>query len=254
MIMKPLLASVVAVSFVVSISKAEIPVTVNPEVAAPIELSSSDMNRIQCPTDIKDVVFSKEKGIAVKIIGKDAFVKFLVMKRGDKELYSSTPTELFVACDESIYNVIAIPKRIPSQTVRLNAGIQKIRKNASLYAGMPFEKKVVGIVKSVYTDEIPDSFTVENDNKKANIFKDLNLTLFRTVSVDGEGIRVKEYRATLKEGVKENPIEISERDFLRAELATRPVAIMIDRLKLNKGDTAKVLIVESAGRASDRSN
>lgn len=224
-------------------------VVVSPEVATPIEMSSSDMNRIQCSSEIKDVVFSKEKGITVKILGRNAFIKFLITKRGDKEAYSSTPTEIFVACEENIYNLITIPKRIPSQTVRLSAGVQRIKKNASLYAGMPFEKKVVSIIKSIYTDEIPDSFTVEQSGKRVDLFKAVDLTLLRTVTVEGEGLSVKEYRASLKRETKSNSVEISERDFLRAELTTRPASIMVDRLKLSKGDMARVLIVEitSAG-------
>lgn len=229
-------------------------ITVSPEVATLVEMSSSDMNRIQCLTDIRDVVFSKEKGVTVKIIGKNAFVKFMVAKRGDKESYSSTPTEIFVACDESIYNLIALPKRIPSQTVRLNMGINKIKKNASLYEGMPLEKKIVSIIKSIYTDEMPDSFTIEQVGRKMDIFKDVDMSLQRIVSVDGEGILVKEYRAVLKGNSEKDIIEIREKDFLRAELTTKPVSIMVDRLKLKKGDTVKVLIVESAGRASERAN
>lgn len=227
-------------------------ITVSPEVSTPVEMSSSDMNRIMCPTDIKDVVFSKEKGLTVKIIGHNAFVKFLVTKRGDKEIFSSTPSELFVACDESIYTIIAIPKRIPSQTIRLNAGVQKLKRNASLYGGMPFEKKIVSIIKSIYTDEIPESFTVELSGKRIEVFKDLGLTHQRTITVDGEGLTVKEYKAEIKGESDKSAIEVSEKDFLRNELTTRPVSLMVDRLKLKKGDAARILIVESAGRASER--
>jgi len=55
-----------------------------PEVTTQTEMSSSDINRIVCQTDIKDVIFSKEKGVSVKISGRDAFVKFLITKKEDK--------------------------------------------------------------------------------------------------------------------------------------------------------------------------
>ena len=227
-------------------------ITVSPEVSTPVEMSSSDMNRIMCPADIKDVVFSKEKGLTVKIIGHNAFVKFLITRRGDREVYSSTPSEVFVACDESIYALIAIPRRIPSQTIRLNAGVQKLKKNAALYGGLPFEKKIEGIARNIDTDDLPDSFTVEPSGKKVEIFKDLTLTHKRTITIDGEGLAVKEYKAEIRGESDKSSLDIRERDFLRTELAIRPVAISVHPLKIKKGDTASILLFESAGRSRER--
>lgn len=114
-----------------------------PEVTTQVDMSSSDINRIVCPVDIKDVIFSKEKGLSVKIAGRGAFVKFLITKKEDKEIYSNTPSELFVICGNDVYSLIVIPKRIPSQTIRLSSGkLEKIKKNISLMEGLPFEKKV----------------------------------------------------------------------------------------------------------------
>jgi hypothetical protein len=96
--------------------------TVTPEVSTAVTLSNSDINRITCREEIKDVVFSREKGLSVKTVGKDAFVKFLITRKDEKEVYSSTPSELFVVCGENVYNLIALPKRVPSQTVRLSPG------------------------------------------------------------------------------------------------------------------------------------
>ncbi len=217
------------------------PVVVAPEIATPVDLSSSDINRLVCPTEIKDVIYSKEKGVTVKIEGRDAFVKFLVMKDGEKDVYSTTPTELYIVCGGKTFNLIALPKRVPSRTVMLSGGDDKAKKNASLYDGMPFESKILSIVKSIYTDKIPDSFTAQPENRLFNLFKGLNFTLVRTVRIEGEGLLVKEFLARATED-----LELSEKDFLRRELTSNPVAIAIDRLKLTKGGTARVIIVERA--------
>ena len=212
---------------------------VPPEIATPVYLSSSDINRIVCPSYIKDVTYSKEKGLTVKIEGQNAFVKFFVTKEGDKDNYSTTPTELYVLCGKETYNLIALPKRIPSRTVTLSGGDRKASKNASFFDGMPFEKKILSIIKSVYTENIPDSFTVRDEDRPLNLYKGLRLTLIRTVRVEGEGLRVKEFTAQATQ-----TMELSEKDFLKTEITSDPVAIAIDKLRLSLGETARVLIVE----------
>ncbi len=212
---------------------------VPPEVATPVYLSSSDINRIVCPSYIKDVIYSKEKGLTVKIEGQNAFVKFLVTKEGDKDEYSTTPTELYVLCGKETYNLIALPKRIPSRTVTLSGGDRKAGKNASLFDGMPFEKRILSVIKSVYTENIPDSFTVRNEDRPFNLYKGLKLTLIKTVRVEGEGLQVKEFTAQAAQNM-----ELSEKDFLKTEITTDPVTIAIDKLRLTPGETARVLIVE----------
>lgn len=224
-------------------------VTVMPEIATPVEMSSSDVNRIACQEEIKDIIFSKEKGVTARITGRDAFIKFLIAKQGRKEVFSTTPTEIYVVCGDTIYTIIAIPKRIPSQTVRLRSDTQKIRKNVSLYGGMPLEKKVISIIKSVYTEDIPEGFTVKfmagQKNNSLDLFKDMTLMLYKLVRIDGEGLQAKEYRAEAKADAK--GVELKESDFLRTEITEKPVAIMVDKLNLHKGETARIIVVEHSG-------
>ena len=50
-------------------SEGEWPSVVPPEVATKIRLSSSDLNRISCSSEIKDALTSTEKGVVIKITG-----------------------------------------------------------------------------------------------------------------------------------------------------------------------------------------
>ncbi|MRR34711.1 hypothetical protein EG829_08435 [bacterium] len=223
--------------------------TVIPEVSTAVTLSNSDINRITCREEIKDVVFSREKGLSVKTVGKDAFVKFLITRKEEKEVYSSTPSELFVVCGENVYNLIALPKRVPSQTVRLTPGAERIRENRRLYGELPFEKKILSIIRSVYTSEIPEGFTTVPVGDKLSLFKDLEVTLVRTHRVEGEGLLVKEYLlAAKKPGVE---LKLTEKDFLRPAIATRPVAISLDKHELRQGDTARLIALEQALAATE---
>lgn len=224
----------------------EWPTVILPEVATRIRLSSSDLNRISCSSEIRDALTSTEKGVVIKITGKDAFVKFKVTKRGEKLVYSTTPTELFVVCGDETYSMVAVPQRIPSQTIRLSSGKErKIRDNVALYSGLPFEKMMLKAVQDVYTEQIPDSYTVTKADRRIESYKEVRMVLKRVVDVEGEGLRIKEYVVSLKEGTKE--FKLNEKMFIRTELAENPVAISIERHILRPGDTTRAFVVEQRG-------
>jgi conjugal transfer pilus assembly protein TraK len=223
-------------------------VTVLPEVTTRVLMSSSDINRIVCPIEIKDVIYSKEKGVVVRISGRNAFVKFMITQKnngdsGQEMTYSSTPSELYVVCGGDIYTIIAVPERIPARTISLSSGrLSRIRENASFFSGPPFEKKVIKLIKTVYTDAIPESFTVKRIGKRVDGYADIALALQRIVLVDGEGLQVKEYAATITGDLETR--ELREKDFLRTRITKRPIAISLDTHRLEKGETARIFIVE----------
>ena len=227
----------------------EMPAIIVPEVTTQVDLSSSDINRFVCPPGEMGpihVVFSKEKGVSVNTEGRNAFVKFLIKQEDGKNGYSTTPTEFYVICGRKVYTLIGLPERIPARTVLLSGGDDEARKNASLFEGMPFEKKILRIVKSVYTEDIPDSFTVNDEDKPFDLYKGIGLTLVRSVRIEGQGLKAKEFAVEAREDV-----ELSEKDFLKRELTSNPVAVAIDKLKLSPGETARVIIVERASEGRD---
>ena len=171
---------------------------VSPEITTQVRLSNSDINRVICPVDIKDVIYSEEKGLTVNLSGKNAFVKFLVVKKDGKEMYSTTPSELYFVCDGAVYTMIAIPARIPAQSVQLVPGkAGTAKKNIELYGELPFEKKIITIVKRVYTNDVPDSFTKTVVGRKMDVFKDLEVILRSIYAIEGEGLRVKEFEVRI---------------------------------------------------------
>lgn len=215
--------------------------TILPETVSHVYLSNSDVNRFVCHTDIKDIVYSKEKGITVRIADRNAFVKFQVLKTEDKREYAAEPAEFFIVCGEEVFNIVAVPKHIPSQTIRLGTDKgETIKKNTSLYQGLPFEKKVIDMIKRVYGESIPDSFTVSIENRKIASLAGLDIVLRRSVTIDGEGLRVKEFYVTAKEG----RATLKEIDFLKNEFAIKAVAVSIDNLHPTTVDPARVFIVE----------
>jgi conjugal transfer pilus assembly protein TraK len=218
---------------------------IGPEGTSQVFLSSSDINRIICPVEIKDAIYSKEKGLTVRLADKNAFVKWLVVKKDSKDLYATTPSELYIVCGQNVYTLIAVPKRIPAQTIQLSSGqADAIKSNLALFQEVPFEKKILTLIKRIYTENVPDSFTVERVNKNYPVFQDVSLVLHAVVTVEGEGLRVKEYRARIEDGAKLDAFLLKEKDFLATDLASRPVAISIDLMHLKKGATSRIFVVE----------
>ena len=224
-------------------------IAVLPEVTTKVLLSNRDVNRLTCMSGpIRDIIYSKEKGITVKTNGNNAFVKFLISKdpATGNLIYTKIPSEFYVVCgnDSAVYTLIAVPKDIPARAVKLISKKKDIKKNLSLFEGIPFEKKVLLLVKDVYRDQIPESFTVKSLNRPFNIFRDIDVSLKQQVIADGEGLDVKEYVLTLKPQSMKEKIRLKEKFFLLPELARNPIGIALENLTLKKGHPARLFIVE----------
>jgi conjugal transfer pilus assembly protein TraK len=141
--------------------------------------------------------------------------------------------------------MIGIPARIPAQTVQLSPGkAGTARKNIELYGELPFEKKIITIVKRVYMNDTPDSFTKSAVNRKMDIFKELEVTLRSIYSIEGEGLRVKEFEVRMSPASALDSISFKESDFLRTEISLHPVAVSAESMTLKKGETSRVFVVE----------
>ncbi|MCR4288009.1 MAG: type-F conjugative transfer system secretin TraK [Deltaproteobacteria bacterium] len=218
--------------------------TLPPDSLVRVELSSSDVNRIVCEGgEIKDVVYSKEKGLIVKATGSDAYVKFQVFQKEDKLIYDETPAELYITCGESVYSLIATPAKTPSVTLRLADQKKKIKESAAVFKGLVYEEKVLKFLNMAYTDDIPDVFSIEMPSDEDTIpetrFSSVELRLRRVVRAEGEGLVLKEYRVTPRE-----EIEVREVDFM--SLAERPAAIALDSTVMKRGLEYRLFVIDQA--------
>lgn len=219
------------------------PTVILPEVTTKVRLSNTDVNRLVCPDGIKDVVFSQEKGVKVKITDGNAFLKFQVIKKGEEMIYTEVPSEFYVVCGGDIYSLVGMPQRVPAQTIRLSSGKkQKIQQNLSLFNGMPLEKKILTLIRQTYTDQLPESYEVRVVNRQINLFPALWMSFTREIVVEGEGLAVREYRVSLKSGTE--PVRLTEQEFLRSELTSQPLAVAVDELLLSEGSHSRVFVVE----------
>ncbi|MFZ5571298.1 MAG: TraK domain-containing protein [Thermodesulfobacteriota bacterium] len=233
-------------------------VKILPGISTQVYLSNLDINRITCMGDrpVKDVIFSTEKGVTVKINGANAFVK-LQLRPDDlasKPEVIREPVELYVVCGngKDVYTLIGIPRKIPAQWVQLTSKDGDIQKNLSLFAGRDFEKKILTLVKQAVTEDFPDSYTMRTMARPIQIkgLEWLDITYRRLVRVDGEGFQLKEYGLTLSKNQETTQRRVLEKQFLVPQLAENPLAVTLDSLILTKDRPTRLFIIERADQAT----
>lgn len=220
-------------------------VQVSPEISTRVYLSNSDVNRIICPsTKVQDVVYSQEKGLTAQINGNNVFVKYLVTQDPvTKNLkYASLPTEIYVICGSNlVYSLVAVPKQVPTQTIQLVTGKDNIKKNLEIFSGLPLEKKISTLTKQAYLEQYPDSYVKTPANVDVDIFENLRVFHRHDITIDGEGLVLREYVLALKTNA---PLRLEEKMFLKPALTSRPISIALTKTLISPGENVRLFIVE----------
>jgi conjugal transfer pilus assembly protein TraK len=220
-------------------------VYVKPNRTTMVEMSSLDINRVYCDGEITDVIFSEEKGVKVKIVKNNAFVKFAMRKIEDREIPVENPVDLFFVCNDQVYNVIALPKRIPSTFIYLESkDKKKIQEVVERAKDLPYEKRLLDIIKAIYVNKYEPNYQVVKMNKEFYLFKDVKVVLEKVIDIEGEGLRAKIFSLTTQFESNTQYVEIKEKDFVRKELTTIPLAISLDKTRLQGKDKATLIILE----------
>ena len=211
-----------------------------PEVTTEIEVSSHDINRIVCPGQMNDLIFSKEKGLVGHFSGNSAFIKFKVEDNNGTMTYATQPTELYVVCDGSVYSLIVTPRDIPAVTRRLaSARGKSFKRNIAHFRNMPLEKQALQVIREAYTDSYPTSYRVARARKEIKLSPDFTTTLVQTVAVDGVGLRMKEFQVRAR-----SRVAVKETDFLSPDVSDSILAVAVEDHTLNPGDSTRVFVVE----------
>ncbi len=230
-------------------------VTVSPDITTPIRLSNTDVNRIVCVNgNMEDAIYSKEKGLKVAREGKNAFVKYLIQvsPAGNEKLVQKA-TEIHLVCNSDVYTIVATPEPGPPQTIYLAASAKnRAEKNISLMGAMPVEQKVLTLIQAAYKDDMPESFSVtrqtarvkadrnqQSTEEDKQLWEEVDISLSRSVRVDGVGLALKEYSVIARKNV-----DLHESDFLRREFGQDIAGVTIDPPRLKEKERGRLFIVE----------
>ncbi|QEM66761.1 hypothetical protein FO488_00370 [Geobacter sp. FeAm09] len=223
------------------------------QVALPIitqkaKMSRTDNNWVICNDGaIKDIWTSDEKHVKKSYpTTSSGLIKFQFLTDGTKVIYPDPiPTEMHIPCGDVIYSIVGVPMGVPTQTIRLGSGkATKMRDNITMFRDDDTKKKITEIIRRAYSDDLPDSFDIKAESTPVTIFKDVSITLKRTITIDGEGIILKEfYIVPQVDGIE----FASENDFRRKEISANPLAIAAIGIlpqKPAKGERARMFVVE----------
>ncbi|MBF0121635.1 MAG: type-F conjugative transfer system secretin TraK [Desulfobacterales bacterium] len=225
-------------------------VKVYPDITTRLDLSTLDINRCTCMdgSPVKDVVRSSEKGITAQVNGNNVFIKFQIQQNQITQdtKYSETPTDLYILCGETIYPIIAIPKKIPAQWVQLMSNKSKIEKTVSSFKGLSYEEKIVTIMKEAYSNMLSDNYTKQKVEQKFTIhsMNFLEIVLKQIINIDGEGMILKEFFIKVKPDAKSSIAKVTEKNFITPDISQKPLAITLDSLVITKNKPTRLWIIE----------
>ena len=215
-----------------------------PEVPTTATVSSHDINRIVCPGQMNDLIFSQEKGLVGHFSGNSAFIKFKIKIKDDGNggyTYATKPSELYVVCDGVVYSLIVTPKDIPAVTLRLASPKGKsFRKNIAHYKNLPLEKQALRIIREAYNDDYPTSYRIARASKEIPLSSAFSTKLVQAVDVDGVGLRLRKFRVTA--GTRK--VHVDEKDFLSSAISDSILAVAVEDHNLKPGESTRVFVVE----------
>jgi len=224
---------------------------IKPEVTTAVTLSSTDVNRIFCASgEINDVFYSQEKGLKIHSKGQNAWVKYLIRMKDNRQQLITKPTEIHIVCNGEVYSIVAKPEPGDTRTIRLGAPrTDRIKANLSLMGGMDLEEQVLMLTQSAYKDDLPEGFSVTQSTRQISVaptqtelerlFKAIKIVERRIIRVEGIGMRLKEYTVDA-----EHTVDMLETDFLQPSLGSEILGVTVHPLKLGPGEQARLFVVE----------
>ena len=206
-----------------------------------IEISLKDISRIVCFSGIERTVYSKEKGIEIESIDKDAFIKNLPTETVDqygirKVEYDKRPKELYIVCGGKTFSLLLVPKDIPAATIYLKSKYGDKKSASSYEKKESYENTLLSLIKDIYMENIPDGYEVVEINKPIKEYQEITLVYSKKYS--GFMYEVQEFVVIPKVSVTLDEITLVE-----ALQPKDPLAVSIVNLTLTPGEQTRAFIV-----------
>lgn len=226
-----------------------------PEISTQVVLSNRDVNRLVCESgETSKPVYSKEKPVEVGVSAdrRTFWVKFKYLAQGGVNHYYSEPTELFLTCGNSTFELIALPKYENPHKILLGSDTKdRIKDNQALFGSLALEEAAIALTTKIISDGaggkgLPESFEVFPDrgNWMQNIYDSrgrhipIEVRKERDVLVDGTGLRGSQYTIRAL-----NNVTLTETMFLNSKFGTNIFAITAENLALSTGQLSSLVIV-----------
>ncbi len=206
-----------------------------------VRISLKDVTRLVCFADISKTVYSKEKNFEVETDGRDTFIKNLAIKAADPDTgqaivrYDTRPKELYVMCGSKTFSLILVPDDIPATTIYLKSTYADKTKAAGFEAS-DYDNTFFKLIKSVYNEDVPEGYEVEEVNRAEAKFEEGNVVHRRNYK--GDMYEVLEYIFIANEDINLDELQILEALKIKNTLAVS----IVDNVLAPKQQTRMFLV------------
>ena len=223
---------------------------ISAEQTTAVKLSSTDVNRIICPSPIKHLALSDEKGMHVQESKNNLFIKFSFKNQGSKNFYTKTPNELFIVTETDVYNLIIYPTKMPSQTIWLEPSKKtRAQEDIEKYSGMPHEAKMIDLILMARADTVTEEMIVKKEHKKIiTLFGNIHVYLSKQIRVEGQGLNVKVF--TIQNDLNK-PIQLNEKQFMLKAISDNPQAMALEKIQMFANEKGRLFVVEKLNDRKD---
>jgi len=171
----------------------------NPHGLIRVNIAKKSVNRVVLPSKILDVAYSKEKGLIIKIVDNQAFLKYQVVKKQKFEqvagaanpnalkpvdkpklVYKAEPTEVYFITKDKTYSFVFYPKNIKPQTIIVNDFEAKAKKIIKYETEDTYIKTLSKITKEVLNNKAPFGYKMFVKNEVVYSNKTFTTTLKTT--------------------------------------------------------------------------
>lgn len=207
-----------------------------------VEVSLKDVTRIVCFTNITRTVYSKEKGIEIKTVDKNAFIKNLpkeIIEPSSGRIaieYDSRPKEVYIVCGDKTFSLLLIPKDIPANTIYLKSSYVDKEKAFSFEKSGDYENMILKLIRSAYLEDILEGYDVEDIGKVVREYQEVRMVHKRNYT--GIMFQVQEYVL-----IARKELNINEITLLEAVSPRNPLAVSIVSPVMRPNEQSRFFIV-----------
>ena len=146
-----------------------------------INVSNRSVNRLVLPSQILDVSCSKEKGVDIKVVDNQAFIKYQpyikqkvrVTGKNKEEAVGQPETiydkaessEIYFITQAKTYSIVLNPVDMEAETIVINDFAASKEEIISYESDDPFVATMGKISKSIFTNGVPQGYKTKKINK-----------------------------------------------------------------------------------------
>ncbi|MEY8201086.1 MAG: type-F conjugative transfer system secretin TraK [Colwellia sp.] len=220
---------------------AAVPIT--PDTPTRVTFSNDNPNRLVCVSGLmNDIVSPSHIPKETKTIGKNAFYAYKMKPKSNGEIqYVDKSHDIYAVCDGQVYTLNVRQKNGRGRTIYLGDPSRKsIEENAKRLQEESIEDVMVSLFLDAYNNDLSTNYTVKKSSGNIKISDGVVAELNRTITLNGIGLRLKEYRVTSK-----SKINLYKSMFMKKEISRSLRLVGIVPEKASPGNPARLFIVEN---------